>query len=448
MNHTLRNWLLVALALVLLLVSAYQWALSRDRRAEKITLPLPHQVAEQENAFTQLAALGQQFGDELEQDSTRSARFYRHAQREEWDADFVAELLQNQDSLYVAMDQICELPHCQAPAMSGPQDKRPDLMPLVRLVRLRMLAMQHAVRQQDGDTAMGHIKASLRLANMVENDANGFLPLLLGMIMYAIVEKQMGDLLSADLLDADQLLELQKVLQQGANAEALQNALWGECRYMLGSQELVLDVMEGRITPEEAWPGIDSSALDVTDNWFSKALTRWSYMPNLSRLLVHDSFAQLVKRCGQPVSEWEQTRHFEEPGLLGVILLPNGVGRNMAYNDPKRLLPLLSMKAERVSRDGHGLALATRRYELEHGSFPQKLADLLPDYINALPLDPFDGEALRYLPEMKLVYSVGRDCIDQGGSSEVHEDPLFSGSASFRMNELDLVYSLDVIHGE
>lgn len=66
-------------------------------------------------------------------------------------------------------------------------------------------------------------------------------------------------------------------------------------------------------------------------------------------------------------------------------------------------------------------ALAAERYRIDTGSFPVKLDDLVPKYLDDVPLDPFDGRPLRYrlTSEQTCVYSVGDDFHDDGG----HMDP-------------------------
>ncbi len=64
------------------------------------------------------------------------------------------------------------------------------------------------------------------------------------------------------------------------------------------------------------------------------------------------------------------------------------------------------------------LSLALRAYKLEHGEYPQALADLTPGYLAKLPNDPFSMRGtFRYRPtkEGYLLYSLGRDCVDDGG---------------------------------
>jgi hypothetical protein len=63
------------------------------------------------------------------------------------------------------------------------------------------------------------------------------------------------------------------------------------------------------------------------------------------------------------------------------------------------------------------VALAAERCRLGRGGWPDSLADLVPDYSESVPVDPFDGEALRYkrLDGGFVVYSVGEDGVDDGG---------------------------------
>ncbi len=64
-------------------------------------------------------------------------------------------------------------------------------------------------------------------------------------------------------------------------------------------------------------------------------------------------------------------------------------------------------------------ALAARNYYDGNHALPQTLAALVPEYLPAVPLDPFDGQPLRYNPARGLIYSVGTDLKDNGGSKSV-----------------------------
>ena len=64
------------------------------------------------------------------------------------------------------------------------------------------------------------------------------------------------------------------------------------------------------------------------------------------------------------------------------------------------------------------LGLAAEKYRLRHGRLPARLEDLTPEFIPAVPLDPFDGKPMRMKRTDRglIVYSIGPDGIDNGGT--------------------------------
>ncbi len=68
-------------------------------------------------------------------------------------------------------------------------------------------------------------------------------------------------------------------------------------------------------------------------------------------------------------------------------------------------------------REATRCALAAERHRLKHGKLPAKLADLVPEFLPAVPTDPFDGQPLRMLErgDALVFYRVGKDRKDDGG---------------------------------
>jgi hypothetical protein len=62
-------------------------------------------------------------------------------------------------------------------------------------------------------------------------------------------------------------------------------------------------------------------------------------------------------------------------------------------------------------------ALAVERFRKVQGRLPENLNDLVPQFLPAVPEDPFDGQPLRYhlLKKGYVIYSVGRDGHDNNG---------------------------------
>jgi hypothetical protein len=65
-------------------------------------------------------------------------------------------------------------------------------------------------------------------------------------------------------------------------------------------------------------------------------------------------------------------------------------------------------------------ALALEQFRNQYNRLPQKLEELTPAFLAKIPDDPFTGTELLYrqLPIGYVVYSVGRDLIDDGGKEE------------------------------
>ena len=62
------------------------------------------------------------------------------------------------------------------------------------------------------------------------------------------------------------------------------------------------------------------------------------------------------------------------------------------------------------------IILAMRRFELVKGKLPVSLDELVPEYLSSVPLDPFDSAPMRWNAAKQIVYSVGSDLKDDGGT--------------------------------
>jgi hypothetical protein len=109
---------------------------------------------------------------------------------------------------------------------------------------------------------------------------------------------------------------------------------------------------------------------------------------------------------------------------------------SMARRKPAKILSALLLPAEEkvaikfatldALRRSARAAIAVERYRLAHeGRRPEKLDDLVAAFLPQLPADPFDGEPLRYkqLPAGFVVYSIGPDRTDDGGTERPQRGP-------------------------
>ena len=69
-------------------------------------------------------------------------------------------------------------------------------------------------------------------------------------------------------------------------------------------------------------------------------------------------------------------------------------------------------------------AVGIKQYRDRTGHMPEELGRLIPDYLTAIPIDPFDGRIVRYirLTDRCRVYSVGENRKDDGGEGTFLEN--------------------------
>ncbi len=99
--------------------------------------------------------------------------------------------------------------------------------------------------------------------------------------------------------------------------------------------------------------------------------------------------------------------------------------RKLKDSDPLAVLFIPALqKVSEAGRRKHAYlrcmmaALAAERYRRSQGTWPETLEKLRTKYLSAVPLDPFDGEPLRYsrLKDGLVIYSVGHDVFDNKGN--------------------------------
>jgi len=136
-----------------------------------------------------------------------------------------------------------------------------------------------------------------------------------------------------------------------------------------------------------------------------------------ARLLSHsDAAVPVLTQFDLQVSnllaahaDWEQRFLFSQANLVS-----NATTDDMEHRFIRRAVEIETARRMLIT------AIALERYRLRRGQYPAKLADLTPDILRTVALDPMDGEPLRYRRREDgtfQLYSVGDDGKDDGGDS-------------------------------
>ncbi|MEM7204479.1 MAG: hypothetical protein AAF628_29745 [Planctomycetota bacterium] len=196
--------------------------------------------------------------------------------------------------------------------------------------------------------------------------------------------------------------------ERRADRATLERALAVDARF---ERQLILSLAAGEQQLDDLWFFDDAP---VADDWRTT-----SYRPAATIELSSRARGLLVAALGRP---------YDPDGLRTVLdaliasaadlRAENDIGVRFVRGSTLEGLPLILKYpcAEDVAVDAVRTVLALRWHTHRTGRQPMTLSALHSAWFPATPVDPYDGQALRYAPERGVVYSVGEDRVDAGGS--------------------------------
>ncbi len=285
------------------------------------------------------------------------------------------------------------------------------LMPLEHAYRLnggaRMLSLEAHVRAHRADPAGAarSIRATLMLGRSLKRE-----PVTISMLVRIAYESiaisDLEDLLGTVRFSDEDLIGLQDDLRVADYGENLYQAMLGERVWLVMAIEDPAAAL-GDDEPQDAM------------GW----LTRRDAVA-----LAMEHMAELVAAARKPWPQALQDAHQAQWELFQ-ITDASAVNRIRYEAAELKFLPI-SMVFESVARieainEAADAAIGIERFRRKHGKLPEKLDELVPEFLPQVPIDPFDGQPLRYVVDGDgcRVYSVGENGTDEGGEGDLEGDP-------------------------
>ena len=151
-------------------------------------------------------------------------------------------------------------------------------------------------------------------------------------------------------------------------------------------------------------------------------LDRWADRVAATRLPMREQLAAIATSQSNVFQIWASQTNFASRVQkcwdvdYSLLLVPEAKLAKMFNENAQALAALANAQA----------AVALERWRLAHpGRLPDTLSELVPVYLTAVPLDPFDGQPVRYkkLPVGYVVYCLGLDFTDNGGREGKRGEP-------------------------
>jgi len=220
-----------------------------------------------------------------------------------------------------------------------------------------------------------------------------------------------GSLDSVALQNIDQRLSLSSDNQTG-----YQNMFKYEYVVQINTlQHQIIDNLD-KLTSEDLKYASDNLGSDAIK--YSKY--GYYFKPNQTKNLFAGLAKVQVQSAGNrcELNDFEQTLLQQQKVTTAIIFQENAIGKLLYKTVGLTLGSSLTneCKNDLVSNVAQ-IQLALKSYQNDNSSLPATLNALVPKYLTSVPLDPFDHQPIRYNAEKKILYSVGLNKKDLGGST-------------------------------
>jgi hypothetical protein len=282
--------------------------------------------------------------------------------------------------------------------------RMPDLMAVQQLVKLVAVDAQRLARHGDRSGAFERALLALRVGRRISEFENADLTAM----MFAVACQSIGlgeveRLLHELPITASEARQLaSRIEAQRIPADAWR-AMWAVQYRSWKSLFAGLPIAEG-----------DRQDLPI---WF-----RWlpaDYLYQSNRTLSQFAEYARERRAGSAIpcrETYASVASVPEDRRLEILLSPNPVGGLLAEMAIPNYEGFDLRRCHTETRLGLvQVAVALRAWTHDEGALPETLDVLVPTYLEALPLDRYDGSALRYSKAEAIVYSIGDDFADAGG---------------------------------
>lgn len=385
-------------------------------------------LAPESNAFYDIINMDKVFA----YDSYDSELIDSYLEGNNWDDQSVEEILSNNEQALEYFTLASNKPSFQDPNFDSPEKISfftviSGVRSLVKIAHLSSLKAIYLSRHSDYATAVNEALKSLRVAQKIEDSQALSINYLLACSLKNIGLNTLRRIVSsADLSSEDLIKYTQQLENFSENRQWIITAFKIEYRNVVGAIDLAMagDPEYLGYVPKES-------------KWLAKRFNNSFYFqPNKTKKLFADYARVAIANVEKPCGLIEETRKDlfyagnEMPSEIRLIFTENLVGKLlsdiMAVSSSalykKSCQTDLALSATRV-------LFAIKAYKLDKKDYPEALIELVPEYFSTIPKDPFSGGNIKYSKERKIIYSVGQDLVDSGGSQgddwQKMEDPTF-----------------------
>ena len=353
--------------------------------------------------------------------------------------DVIQEILSRNTNMMGIIGEGLECQRCLTPEITGFDTPLPYISSWMKMGKVMALKARHERLAGEHPEATRTCISLLRFGNIIQNDAEGIINYLVGISVLQLGLTQAQDLAHDQDIPLEDLKRLSEALATLGPFDR------GPIRAIKGEYKMDANTIDRFRAGTFDWAALGAG--ETCSSLKGKRYSNYVFQPNKTKLTFANYYRDMIKNAPRPYAHMNRYDVEEVLGLKGSkakrILCPNAIGGILLG----ALLPGLTDLLERKCRTecsvvATRLLAACNAYLREEGKLPKDLQALVPKYLSAIPNDPYDGQAFRYSPARGIVYSVGKDLKDSGGSSKVPAGDKEDTPSKRRWKAEDVVFEI------
>lgn len=284
------------------------------------------------------------------------------------------------------IEEAIKKPYCKFDIVSKKTSYIPKLYKVRHGAKLFSLKAKLAIEDNNIDKSISEIKSAKELSNVLRNQ-----PYLntcyYRTVCESIVIEDLLYLLNKKQLSRSQLIELSKIVSEEPNGDYLQFALKTERVFVFDKEH---DLYIATIVVNGLSFGAIKNGVIINSS-FTLWLAEFSGLMAQNRLLYlkyTERYIQISKseyfEVKDDLTEIRNER-YALPDVYGFLKY------YLCYEEVFKSRSLI-IAEYRLARS----AIAIELYKLKYHKLPEALSDLVPEFLDSVPIDPFDGKPLRY----------------------------------------------------
>jgi len=326
--------------------------------------------------------------------------------------ELVDKFLVQAQPAFEKLDEVLQLPHFAFNDDISPTTLLPEISIMIKYARILRISASRHQALGDYPSAVHDVELMRLLARRLSEGYKPLVQVLTACSVNGMARKTAQDLFDDPALPAASTSALtQEFGREISWPRSMQRSINVESLLLVNALDMV---KQGRTTPM-ALAGSKSPAVPFIN---------LSFRENETKQAAIDFYRDLRQSLGRPYSASKTTAFTGVQSYVGNTssvqywLRPNLAGRSILGILTPSFDRLADMMYTQTAADRLLLIEgAVRQYFDAHHALPATLNDLVPDFLPAIPHDPFNDKPLLYDATRGVIYSVGTSLKDMGGSS-------------------------------